>query len=303
MLDAILSNLPRNKPQLWRNPTRALWRRLALAAAPRVAPGWLDRPRVVELAYPGLRMEVVPRDAIGRSVYLYGSFEERETRFMQTALRPGDLFVDVGANAGYYALLASRLVGEDGGVIAFEPSPAIRERLERNVRLNGLTNVSVSPQAVSLAEGEASFYESSDARNSGLGSLLVGAGRSADARKVPTTSLDALAATLLRGIDVLKIDVEGAELDVFAGGERLLSRADAPLVVFESSATAGSFSKLRSFGYEVRALCFDPGAGLRFDEDLAAADAFSSYEAPSYVGLKPSRGSFDELLARSVGVA
>jgi FkbM family methyltransferase len=78
---------------------------------------------------------------------------------MTAAFRPGDVFVDVGANAGHYALLASRFVGSRGIVIAFEPSPVIRERLARNVALNRLSNVTIRPEALSRERGVSPFSE------------------------------------------------------------------------------------------------------------------------------------------------
>ena len=288
MLDLLVRNTPRNKPQLWDRPLRAAFRRLSYLAAPVLVPGWLDRPRVVALAQPGLRMEIVPRDAIGRALFLYGVFEIRETRFVRAALRLGSVFVDVGANAGYYSVLASRHVGEAGAVVAFEPSPAIRARLERNVQMNELGNVSVRPHAVSSRHGHAPFYESADPGNSGIASLRSGAGRAATPCEVATTTLDDVAAGLARRIDLVKIDVEGAELDVVAGGARTLGRPDAPIIVFESFGRAARemFDALRDFGYHVRTLCLDPGRGLRFDPDPEARDAFSPYEAPSFVATK-----------------
>jgi FkbM family methyltransferase len=294
MFDLVVRNLPRNKPQLWAHPLRSAWRRLSLAAAPLFVPGWLDRPRVISLAHFGLRMEVVAADAIGRALYLYGLFEVRETTFVRAALRRGDLFVDVGANAGYYTLLASRIVGNDGAVVALEPSPRVRERLERNVRLNDLRNVTIRAQALAAEEGEAPLFVSEDPNNSGIASLRPGAGRAAAPQMVAATTLDEIAEELDRPIDLLKVDVEGAELEVFAGGGRTLSGPDAPAIVFETFGDTGVFEALGKAGYEVRALRYDPRSGLRFDADLGARDAFSSYEAPSFVALKGKR-RFDEL--------
>lgn len=295
MFEVIARNLPSRKPQLWRNLPRSLWRRLELEVASRIQPGWPDKPRVVSLAQHGLRMQIVPRDQIGRALYLYGEFEVRETRFVGAALQRGEVFVDVGANAGYYTLLASRIVGNEGLVVAFEPSVRIRAQLERNVLLNGVANASIRPQAISREQGKASFFESADPRNSGTASLQPGPGRVASPETVATTTLDEVADELGRRIDVLKVDVEGAELDVIAGGERTLSSREAPTIVFEHFGEGEIFSALRALGYEVRALCFDPGRGLRFDRDLQALDAFSAYEAPSFVAMKEGRRTFDEL--------
>ena len=97
----------------------------------------------------GLRMRVRFPDKIQKHIYLFGVWEPSITRFVNNRLRPGDLFVDIGANVGYYALLAAKRVGPSGAVVAIEASPSIACRLRENIALNGFTNIEVVEAAVS----------------------------------------------------------------------------------------------------------------------------------------------------------
>src|ERR1022692_1829889 len=123
LLDLTLRNRPSRKPQLWEDSSLALWRRIAFEVGHRLREDWLDRTQVIALSRvgfparsPTLRMEVLPSEMMNRAIYLYGTFEISETRLVQAFLRPGMTFIDVGANIGYYTLIAARLVGENGVV-------------------------------------------------------------------------------------------------------------------------------------------------------------------------------------------
>jgi Protein-L-isoaspartate(D-aspartate) O-methyltransferase (PCMT) len=89
----------------------------------------------------GGRIRLALPDLISMIIYLTGQWEPLVARYVRRALRPGDVFVDVGANIGYYTLLASQLVGAGGRVFAVEASSSIFRRLEYNVAMNGCGNV------------------------------------------------------------------------------------------------------------------------------------------------------------------
>src|SRR5690242_8873726 len=89
--------------------------------------------------------------------YWIGTWEWDKQRLVQKLLRSGDSFFDVGANVGFYSLLASRLVGSAGRVVAFEPLPRNVQALKEHLRINRVRNVTVWEAAVSEAEGWASF--------------------------------------------------------------------------------------------------------------------------------------------------
>lgn len=161
-----------------------------------------------------------------------GVYEPALARFLAQRLPPGGTFVDVGANVGAFTVPVARRLGAAGLVVAVEASPAVFPYLEANVRDNGLTNVRLHPCAATDGRrDEAPFYEA-PADHFGMGALAAQFG--ARPVSVPARTLDdLLAADGVPAVDLLKVDVEGFEADVFRGARRLLSCPRPPLVAFE----------------------------------------------------------------------
>jgi FkbM family methyltransferase len=147
----------------------------------------------------------------GASVY-YNKMETEQTAAMLKEVGEGQTFFDIGANVGYYSILASRLVGPRGRVAAFEPLVRNLAYLQRHVEINNAGNVRVLPFALSDRSGILSF---STGPNSAMGHLEP-EGSSGDAL-VPAATLDEIAGRLGLLPDVIKMDVEGAEMAVFRG--------------------------------------------------------------------------------------
>ncbi len=170
----------------------------------------------------GHTLHLDPKDmGVARSLLLYGGrWEETETRLFSSIVKEGMTVVDVGANVGYYTLLAARLVGKSGTVFAFEPSPENFALLQRNVEANGYRNVICVPKAVSNRCGTAklTLYEAS----SGGHSLSEFRGGSRFV-EVETVSLDEYFANRREAISVLKMDTEGAEMTILDGMRNVLS--------------------------------------------------------------------------------
>lgn len=118
----------------------------------------MKTPRTVRTRY-GFRMRLDTSDWLGRHVFMTGEYEPSTTQVMTSLLQRGDVVIDVGANAGYFTLLAAGLVGSVGKVFAFEPVPHTRQQLACNVRLNQATNVVVCEEAASDRNGESAFFE------------------------------------------------------------------------------------------------------------------------------------------------
>jgi FkbM family methyltransferase len=178
------------------------------------------------------------------SLYFGGAPYEPETAeyFAQT-LGPGHVFVDIGANHGYFAMLAAALVGDAGRVIAFEPNPQVFRQLKMHVALNGFEpRVLLMPSALADAPGEAKLYVSQEETNSGLSSLAPGAealaaGSLSEAHtvSVPLDTFDRwLAASAVDRVDLVKIDVEGAESRVLAGMSSALNAGKVDAIVCET---------------------------------------------------------------------
>jgi len=181
-------------------------------------------------------------------------FERNEREFVSRTLKTGDTFVDVGAHVGVYAILAGHRVGETGAVVAVEPNPVSFAALERNVSDHDLNRVvRCEHAALSDRDGTASLNvpAAKHAAWTSLGTPTVGVAHSIS---VPTTTLD----ILLDGLTpfMLKLDVEGWERRVLAGGQRVLASVDAPhlLVEFSDARAASSGSSTDSLAAELSRL-------------------------------------------------
>ena len=165
------------------------------------------------------------RDATAAEVCFTGRYEPQETQLLQDLLRPGDVFVDVGANWGYYTLAAAHLIGSAGRVMAFEPEPRLFALLSSNIAINALGQVVHQPVAVGASVERVPFSAfKADDGNWGV-SRAVGHDRAMtvdfESDSVPLDA--ALDAASVDVVQLVKIDVEGAETAVLAGMERGLS--------------------------------------------------------------------------------
>lgn len=190
------------------------------------------------------RSEIVVRSGPGKGLRLAGGAASADYRpgtneapvqeAIVASLSPGAVFYDVGANVGFFALLAARAVGPTGRVVAFEPVPEMIAAIGDNARLNGL-RVAVIPLAVGGADGRELLHL---ARHPG-GAALASAGTPPDWRgdlEVEVRTLDSLVAEgVVPPPTVVKIDVEGAEGAVLAGMAGLL-RASRPVIFCEFDA-------------------------------------------------------------------
>ncbi len=159
------------------------------------------------------------------TLWAFMRLHERDAPFQRSLalIRPGDVAVDVGAHAGIWSLLAA---ARGARVHAFEAVPEMAERLRDHARINGQENNIVVHVAAAGAEvGLRPFFAVREG-NSGASSFASGAGEEIE---VPVVTLD----SIVDRADVLKVDVEGAEIQVLHGARRLLSGAGAPAIFFE----------------------------------------------------------------------
>ncbi|MFB7643094.1 FkbM family methyltransferase [Streptomyces sp. NPDC001251] len=195
----------------------------AALAARYLNPRLGDQPRrrVTRDRY-GARFAVDTQDLIQRYLYLFGVWEPHMTHWLRQRLRPGDTFVDVGANLGVFSVLGSRLVGSAGKVVAIEASPAFHRGLLRNVALNHCDNVRAVNTAVSDGHRTLTFVLAGS-RNMGANSIVPYDGpveSSFEMGAVPLSEL--LEPAEVARARVIKIDVEGAEGSVVRGLAPLL---------------------------------------------------------------------------------
>ena len=199
--------------------------------------GWplsdcLARVRIFDVEY---RFHL--RKDSDHNIYMNPFFHEFDvSNFVHSVLKPGDVFVDVGAYAGSYTLAAAKIVGPKGKVVSIEPNPETLAYLKENVSLNRLENVTVVHKAAGQANGKVTLYydpstavlSSLDRKSSQRRPMWFSLGRRESSPRWVETQLTTIDELYLehvypREIDVVKIDTEGQDLQVLLGGQRALS--------------------------------------------------------------------------------
>jgi FkbM family methyltransferase len=176
-----------------------------------------------------------PRDLISRVLLETGEWEPDTWNAIAAHLKPGGTFVDVGAHVGHFSLMAATAVGPTGRVAAIEANPEMADRLQENIKAS---KAAVTVQAVACADFDKAldFFVAADA-NTGSSSICAANaslyGNSQKRYRVQARRLDAILEGLgISRVDVLKIDVEGAELRVLRGAKETLTRCR-PVVIIE----------------------------------------------------------------------
>ena len=282
----VAENLPSSKPELWADVGGTLWRRFEAWVNTNVDPSWPKRPFITTIAPDGLMLEVVPSDVIGKPIARFGVYEFAVSQLVREYLKPGDVFVDVGANIGYYSIIAGAVVGQSGTVHAFEPSASVRTRLERNVQLNLMRQIIVRPEAVAATSGTVRLIEPQGTENDGLAYVQTNGGD--QGVEVRAVRLDELPEFSERSPQLIKVDVEGGEPEVFRGASALLDRGDAPSIIFESFEITRDAAILRSHGYQLLQPTLRSGV-VRLTRDLQAP-RYRHWEAPNFLAVKSERG-------------
>lgn len=212
-------------------------------------------PRIEAGPAIGLLFESSPEAAS----YAQGTVEIPVQEAISDLLETGDTFYDIGANVGFFSILASKIIGSTGAVYAFEPVPRNASRVEKNACLNSLNNVEVIKIAVSNYCGQSELLL---ARHSG-GAVLKSAGIPPDftgSIVVETSTLDAVMdREQLRPPNLVKIDVEGAELDVLRGmigtlrkyGPKIIVEVDDEVQTRCLDKLSASQAFLRDLGYRI----------------------------------------------------
>jgi len=191
-------------------------------------------------------------DEISRSIYVYNDFENVNRAYWDGLIVPGMTVLDIGANWGVYSVAARRLMGVSGMLISFEPNLDEFNKLKDNIKLNKFNdqNVTLINSAVGDIKGEAKFYIPPSFKGA-YGSM----GRpkiEEDCKEVnvPVVTIDETLSDLdIRQVDVIKVDVEGAEIKVLQGMRRTLVERS-PTVLMEVSD-----KRTNVFGYKANELC------------------------------------------------
>jgi FkbM family methyltransferase len=164
----------------------------------------------------GIKMYVDTKDTgVAPFLLQWGVYEKEETALFKKVVKRGMTIVDIGANIGYYTLLAASLTGDKGQVFAFEPDPQNFALLSENVALNGYKNVIPIQKAISNEPGRAKLFL--DKTNLGAHSLSEANVKVENMITVDVTSLDEFFNSLNCKIDIVKMDVQGSEMKVLDG--------------------------------------------------------------------------------------
>lgn len=210
----------------------------------------------------GSRIMLNTSEYAHRHLFFHGTYEEPTTDLVKRLSRHGWTFVDVGANAGYFSLLAADLGGETAKVVAFEPNPRLSQMLRASVDLNGpetSRRITVVQAGCSDSRATSSLALSPDPRNSGLSSLEPSVGDVWDSPNlldINTVRLDEWCMTNGYKPDAVKIDVEGHELSVIRGMTGLLERGRPGALICELTDdparphSAAVVDLLATFGYQ-----------------------------------------------------
>ena len=259
----------------------------------------LNRP--LRVSFNGIPVFLVPQGAVAGDIWAGLRCGRHEVSFLLSVLEPGMIFFDVGTNAGLFAISAAKKIGGKG-VFAFEPHSSARELLKRNLLLNRLADVNVVQTALGDSAGEGVLQI--DAR--GKDDLNTPGQATRPDNKVAgqegvriTTVDDFMKDRDVPRVDVIKVDLQGAELMLFRGARDLLARADAPLILYE-----GSGFRTRGFGYHpVEILWFLESCGyalfLLNSETGEISELKPDYQYDSMViGVKPGHAALPGWRAR-----
>ena len=235
----------------------------------------------------GVDVHVDVTDGSGRLHYFHGEpYEPDSAQALRDRLAPGDVFVDVGANIGYFTVLAARIVGDQGRVVAFEPHPEALRVLRRALDVNRVAHVvDVVEAAVAASPGTTRLFVSGDPVLSTLDPKRspardhFGFERSIPVQQVTGDEWFAAHPELAARVAAIKIDVEGTEADVLAGMRHVRLACPHALIICETEAGGPADTQLKAEGYAA--------ANLDIRRDTFGNYAYSK-RVPSAPGPSPN---------------
>ncbi len=185
----------------------------------------------------GLRIYIYPGNEITRAIFLTGRYEPNEFAFLDKTLKPGMTFIDAGANTGLYTLFGAKKVGDHGTVLAIEPSDREFQRLEKHIDINALTNVRPVKVAISNCSGEVELLVATEEKSghNTLGAFGYDSVKAQGKEWVHVERLDDVVKQAgLKRVDLIKMDIEGAEFFALQGAAEVLNQFH-PIVLLELS--------------------------------------------------------------------
>ncbi len=179
------------------------------------------------------RFFVDPASHLGFSLLKYGEYEPEMYRVLTSFLREGSVFIDLGANEGYFTVIASRLVGPSGKVFSIEPQRRLKPIFQRNLELNDVHNVTLIEEAISDQIGRAEIHIS-PSTNTGATGLVLGYKYPVPRETVETTTLEEVFNQQeIDRCDLIKIDIEGFEYEAILGSSEIFGQQKMRRIVLQ----------------------------------------------------------------------
>lgn len=225
----------------------------------------------------GAQIPCTLSNSLHARIYFFGFWEPTISAYVASRLKPGDIFIDIGANIGYYSLLASRRVGHDGRVFAYEASPTVFDQLRKNLTLNHASNVAARNVAITDQPCEVPIYVNRE--RMGESTILTGVAAKIDAPLEANVSGhplgDLLGDDVIRAARFIKIDVEGAEWLVVKGIQHLIpTLSESTEIIIEINTES-----VHALGGST-----DHLLGLFTQAGFSAFEINNSYELAPYIG-------------------
>jgi len=186
----------------------------------------------------GDRLIVDLSSSVGRSIWLRHFYENDVEKVIRALLAEGDVFLDIGSNVGYFSVIASRIVGAKGEVHSFEAIPKICTLLSRSIKINNVKNIYLLNNAIYSKNEKVRFCTMKNSAFSHISKNKT----SSQFIEVDAVTLDSLTENFRR-VDLIKMDVEGSEMDAILGGERFIKKFK-PKIIMEVQDWS-----LKEFGY------------------------------------------------------
>ena len=224
----MLSSLKRNIPESVRTKIRPLLEKIRQVC--------FVRATVVKINDNGniFKIHIDPKNgAVDRYIFWHKIWEPQIGEVIQKELPSGGVFVDVGANIGYFSMLAATIVGPEGSVYSFEPIPRLCSQLKKSAAVNNFTTIHCIEKGCGAKHEEMTLHVS----HSNIGGSSVVKKFSADETcEISVTTLDSECVGM-KQIDVIKIDVEGFEYEVLLGAEKIITQHSPKFIIELSPST------------------------------------------------------------------
>lgn len=212
------------------------WQRVLFRIRPAILASWMKRliglrRRDIETDYGSFHVDPVSQFAL--ALTSAKGYEPEMSHAVGWFLKPGGTFVDIGANEGFFAVMAARIVGTGGKVVAVEPQSRLQAVVERNFRLNGVTNAALVPCAISDREGRVDLFVSPDTNTGSTGLQNMTRYRLATESVPVMTLLKLFESHSIASADLVKMDIEGAEFEAILGSPALFESRRIKAFAFE----------------------------------------------------------------------